>query len=83
MKNTVTVTQPAKEALTVGKSLLAQVRRAFGLEQPSREEIRRRMRSKPGLYASLSPEALAYLRDYDGPENLGPPLSRKERRSRG
>jgi hypothetical protein len=52
--------------------LLARIRRAFGLEAPSREEIRRRMRSKPGLIDSLSPEALEYLRTYDGPEHLGP-----------
>ena len=39
----------------------------------TREEARRRGRSKPGLFASLSPEARAYLRSYDGPENMGPP----------
>jgi hypothetical protein len=52
--------------------LVARFRRALGLEPPSREEVRRRMRSKPGLYDSLSPEALEYLRNYDGPEHLGP-----------
>jgi hypothetical protein len=28
----------------------------------------------------FSPEALAFLRGYDGPENHGPPLTRRERR---
>lgn len=46
----------------------------------TREEARRRMRSRPGLFASMSPEDLAYLRAYDGPENSGPPLTRRERR---
>lgn len=44
------------------------------------EEGIRRMRSARGLYASLSPETLEYLRTYDGPENHGPPLTRRERR---
>lgn len=55
-------------------------RRVLGLEPPSREEILARTRSKPGLYASLSPEALDFLRNYDGPENMGPLLSGEERR---
>ena len=42
-------------------------------DAPAREEARRRIRSKPGLIASLSPEALEYIRGYDGPENIGPP----------
>lgn len=56
---------------TIG--VLARVRRALGLEAPSREEIRRRIRSKPGIFDSLTPEALEYIRNYDGPENMGPP----------
>ncbi|HST62438.1 MAG TPA: hypothetical protein VLK84_27285 [Longimicrobium sp.] len=46
----------------------------------TREEARRRMRSKPGLFASMSAEDLEYIRSYDGPENSGPPLTRRERR---
>ena len=46
----------------------------------TREEARRRMRSRPGLFASMSPEDIEYLRTYDGPENSGPPLTRRERR---
>lgn len=38
----------------------------------------RRMRSTRGYFASLPPEALAYSRIYDGPENLGP-LTKPER----
>lgn len=45
---------------------------ATDLDGLTREEARRRARSKPGLFASLSPEAREYLRNYDGPENMGP-----------
>lgn len=45
-------------------------------DAPPREEARRRIRSRPGLIASLSPEALEYIRSYDGPENMGPPHPR-------
>lgn len=44
------------------------------------EEGIQRMRNAPGYLASLSPEALEYIRRYDGPENHGPPLTRRERR---
>lgn len=44
------------------------------------EEGLQRMRSAPRFFASLSPEALEYIRTYDGPENMGPPLTRRERR---
>jgi hypothetical protein len=40
-----------------------------------------RMRNAPGFLASLSPEALEHIRRYDGPENHGPPLTRRERRA--
>jgi hypothetical protein len=43
-------------------------------------EGRRRMRNSPGLLASLSPEALEYIDHYDGPEDHGPPLTKRERR---
>lgn len=73
MKATTTVVpQPNLQPADTPLGLLARLRRAVGLEAPSREEIRRRMRSKPGLIDSLSPEALEYLRNYDGPEHLGP-----------
>ena len=44
------------------------------------EEGRRRLRSAPRYFDTLSPEALEYIRNYDGPENHGPPLTRRERR---
>jgi hypothetical protein len=52
------------------------------LDEPGviEERIRQR-RGAPGYFASLPPEALAYIRNYDGPENLGPPLTRRERRN--
>jgi hypothetical protein len=66
------IPQANPHSVAAPRGVLARVRRALGLEPPSREEVRRRMRSKPGLYDSLSPEALEYLRNYDGPEHLGP-----------
>jgi hypothetical protein len=45
---------------------------------PTLEVARARMLSKPGLFASLSKEAIEALRNWDGPEVLGPP--RKEER---
>lgn len=44
------------------------------------EAGRRRLRSSPGFFASLPPETLEYIKSYDGPENHGPPLTRRERR---
>jgi hypothetical protein len=71
--STTAIPQAHRHAAATRKGLLARLRSALGLEPPSREEVRRRMRSKPGLYDSLSPETLEYLRSYDGPEHLGPP----------
>ena len=39
---------------------------------PSRLEARRRIQSKPGFFASLSPEAWAAIEGHDGPEAIGP-----------
>jgi hypothetical protein len=40
---------------------------------PSREEARRRILSKPGFFASLTPGAWAVIERHDGPEVIGPP----------
>ena len=40
---------------------------------PSREEARRRIRSKPGFFESLGPEARSAIAAYEGPEAMGPP----------
>jgi hypothetical protein len=53
------------------------------LDDPATMDERRRRlrsRSRPVLFASMSPETLEYLRNYDGPEVHGPPLTRRERR---
>ena len=42
----------------------------------ARKEARRRIREKPGFFASLSPEARAAILRYDDPEILGPPRER-------
>ncbi len=44
------------------------------------EEARQRMRKGRGFLDSLTPEQLDYLRNYDGPENLGPPLTERQLR---
>jgi hypothetical protein len=44
--------------------------RAMGL--PTIEEAERRLRSRPGFFASLTPEQRAAMYAYDGPEVLGP-----------
>jgi hypothetical protein len=54
--------------------------RAWLMDEVTAEEARRRIRSHPGYLETLSLEALDYMRNYDGPENMGPPLSRRERR---
>ena len=46
-------------------------------DAPTREEAWRRINSKPGFISSLSPEALEYIKNYDGPENMGPPHPRR------
>jgi|GEM_PF-2903037 len=44
------------------------------------EEARNRMRSSPGFFASLTAEQLEMMRNYDGPENLGPPITERQLR---
>lgn len=83
MKTSTTIASPVPPAART-PGLLARLRDwLWDLDDLSPEEARRRMRSKPGFLATLSPEVLEELRSYDGPENMGPPLTRKERRARG
>jgi hypothetical protein len=44
--------------------------RILGL--PTEEEAERILRSRPGFFASLTPEQRAAMDAYDGPEVLGP-----------
>jgi hypothetical protein len=44
---------------------------------PARDEARRRIRGKPGFFASLTPEARELIRNHDGPEVIGPGAPRK------
>lgn len=44
--------------------------RMLGL--PPFEEAERRLRSRPGFIASLTPEQIEAIKAYDGPEALGP-----------
>ena len=71
MKNPISSSDlPARERATRGA--LAQADSPM-TEESAREEARRRIRSKPGFFASLSPEALEMIRTCDGPERLGDP----------
>jgi hypothetical protein len=83
MKTTTTIAPPAPPAARQAGFLARARDWLWDLDDLSLEEARRRMRSRPGFLAALSPEVLEELRSYDGPENLGPPLTRKERRARG
>ncbi len=49
------------------------VSRLYDIPAPSREVARERIRSKPGLYESMSDEARRLWDSYDGPEIIGPP----------
>lgn len=40
---------------------------------PARDAARRRIRSKPGFFASLGATARSAILGYDGPEVMGPP----------
>lgn len=44
------------------------------------EEARERMRKGRGFLDSLTPEQLEYLRTHEGPDFLGPPLTKRNRR---
>lgn len=72
-----TLTQPPRALRSRG--ILARLR-AWLLDEVTAEEARQRLRGQPGYFASLPPEALELMRSYDGPENHGPPLTKRERR---
>jgi hypothetical protein len=46
------------------------VLRILGL--PTEEEAERILRSRPGFFASLTPEQIEAIKAHDGPEVLGP-----------
>jgi hypothetical protein len=55
------------------RAVLARFAAADDVPAPSRAEARRRIRSKPGFFQSLSAEARSTIANYDGPEVIGPP----------
>ena len=71
MKKTWTANQPMERKQP--RNGFAAASRTGQVPAPSREEARRRIRSKPGFYASLSPAARAVIAAYRGPEVVGPP----------
>ena len=72
MKNATTAIDAPRGAFST-RGILARLSEAL-VDGPTREEARRRLRSKPGFFASLSPEALEMIRNCDGPERIGGPL---------
>lgn len=65
--------EPVAPAAQPRRSVRARLVEWLVDDAPDREEVRRRIRSKPSFWATLSPEARAAVLSYDGPENLGPP----------
>lgn len=81
MTTQVTVAAPAPRRLGVRgffKNLLYWI---LDLDdETTLEEGRARLRNSPSFFASLTPEQMEMIRNYDGPENFGPPLTKRERR---
>jgi hypothetical protein len=71
---------PAVPAARPKPGLVARIAEWVVDDAPSREEARRRIRSKPGFFASLSPEARAAVLSDEGPDYLSPPLTKRNRR---
>lgn len=73
-----TIEPPVERKKASGpRALLARFAAADDVPAPSREEARRRIRSKPGFFESLSPEARSAIATYDGPEVMGPPRRKR------
>jgi hypothetical protein len=49
---------------------------SIGFREPSLEEGRRRMNALPDFFSTLSPEAIEAIKNFDGPEVMGPPDSK-------
>jgi hypothetical protein len=80
VNTTTPLVSPSPQAVPA-RGLFTRIWRALAFfQEPSIEEGLRRMGRRPGPLDSLSPEALERLRTYDGPENSGPPLTKRERR---
>lgn len=80
MKTPATVAATPASAAPRRNGLLARIINwILDIDDLTPDEARERMRSKPGFFASLSPEQLEMIRSYDGPENFGPPLTKRER----
>ncbi len=75
MKKTPHTIEPSAERQKAS-GLRSRLARFAGVEDvpaPSRQEARRRIRSKPGFFESLGPEARSVIETNDGPEAMGPP----------
>jgi len=60
------------------QGVFARIRQAVAPSEVEwREEVRRRIRSKPGFFSSLSPEVLQMVRDHRGPDFLGDPAPKR------
>jgi hypothetical protein len=67
---------PHRHRLPLARRVVRGLRRAIRLVEPvpSVEEAVRRMRSRPSLIASLTPEQIAEFRNWDEPSALCGPL---------
>jgi hypothetical protein len=52
---------------------LRRIRRSMWAPAPTIEEVEERLRGFRGFFASLTPDQLALLMDWEGPEILGDP----------
>lgn len=69
-----TIEPPVERKKASGlRSRLARFTGAEDVPAPSRREARRRIRSKPGFFESLTPEARSTIATSDGPRAMGPP----------
>jgi hypothetical protein len=60
------------------QGLFARLRRALApSEEEWREDVRRRIRSKPGFISSLSPDVLEMLRQNDDIDIMGGPAPKR------
>lgn len=65
---------PPRPATSWGERLMLRI---LGL--PTQEEAERILRNRPGFFARLTPEQIAAMDAYDGPEVLGDPNGPKRK----
>jgi len=75
MKHTLRTVRPKRSARAArARSRFASLSRDF--REPSLEEGLRRLNALPDFFSTLSPEAIEAIKNFDGPEVMGPPDSK-------